>query len=148
MNESQNERDMLIEDLVQQGRLRVDEQSGLVYADKSNTPAKAAGSLSRKGYLRICVNVSVGVRELFYAHRVVWVSVNGPVPAGCSIDHLNCVKTDNRISNLEAVSFRENTARAVRNGLYAGNGRKNVTRDCFGRFKKIATQVAECGREV
>lgn len=41
------------------------------------------------------------------AHRWVWISVNGPVPKSCHIHHRNENKSDNRIENLQLVSFRQ-----------------------------------------
>jgi hypothetical protein len=49
-------------------------------------------------------------------HRVVWEYVHGPIP-GLDINHLNGVKTDNRIVNLEAVTRAENNRHAVVTGL-------------------------------
>lgn len=46
-------------------------------------------------------------REL-RAHRVAWVCANGPIPEGCEIDHIDGDKTNNRLSNLRAVSHAEN----------------------------------------
>lgn len=41
------------------------------------------------------------------AHRVIWSMVHGSFPAG-EIDHINGVRTDNRIVNLRDVTRREN----------------------------------------
>jgi hypothetical protein len=125
--------DYAILDLIARGRLRVDTTSGSVYALRSNTPEKPCGALTKKGYLRICVN-DVGRQRHFMAHRIVWVAAHGPVPDGHTIDHLNTVKTDNRLVNLEAVPGLENTRRAVLVGAYVGVGRRDGIRDSKGRF--------------
>lgn len=56
-----------------------------------------------KGY-RIfhCRSVTYG------AHRVVWAFVNGPIPDGLQIDHINGVRHDNRIENLRLVNTKTN----------------------------------------
>lgn len=41
-------------------------------------------------------------------HRVVWILHNGDIPAGMEIDHINHVKTDNRIENLRLTTGHEN----------------------------------------
>lgn len=46
-----------------------------------------------------------------YAHRVVWAIYYGKWPNN-NIDHINGVKTDNRINNLRALSQKKNTQNA------------------------------------
>lgn len=134
--------DQEIVDLLRADRLTVDPATGVVLAPKSNTPTKPCGASTAKGYLRVCVSIG-GRQRHFLAHRIVWVSAKGPVPAGYTIDHLNEVKTDNRLVNLEAVPAGENTRRAAANGRYAGGGRRDGIRDALGRFGKKAA-----GREL
>lgn len=69
------------------------------------TPNRNTGSLGCKtsrGYLEIGVS---GTRYL--AHRLAWLYVHGTWPVEF-IDHINRVKTDNRIANLRDVSHYEN----------------------------------------
>lgn len=115
------------------GRLRVDAEDGLVYAPRSNTPDKPVGALTRKGYLRLCVNVG-GKQHYFMVHRIVWVSAHGPLPPGFQIDHGKGGKTDNRLSNLEGVTGAENMQRGVRDGKFTNVGRRDGIRDSKGRF--------------
>lgn len=126
-------KDQMILDLIAVGRLRVDAEAGLVYAPKSNTPGKPVGAQTKKGYLRLCTNIA-GRQHHFMVHRIVWVSVNGPVPDGHEVDHIDRVKTDNRISNLEAVPGSVNMDRAVKAGAFQNVGRRDGIRDEKGRF--------------
>jgi len=41
------------------------------------------------------------------SHRVIWAIVHGEWPA-CEIDHINGIKSDNRLANLRNVSMHEN----------------------------------------
>jgi hypothetical protein len=42
----------------------------------------------------------VTTRGLF-VHRLIWMHFNGPIPEGYEINHINRMKADNRIENLE-----------------------------------------------
>lgn len=125
--------DEMIAHLLSVGRLRVDAEAGFVYAPRSNTPDKPVGALTRKGYLRLCVNID-GKQHHFMVHRIVWVSVHGPLPFGFQIDHGSGGKVDNRLSNLEAVTCAENMRRGARDGKFANVGRRDGIRDSKGRF--------------
>lgn len=59
-------------------------------------------SFSKNGYFYISLD---GVRHL--AHRLAWLYVYGSWPVN-DIDHMNCVRTDNRISNLRDVQRHVN----------------------------------------
>lgn len=61
-----------------------------------------AGSINSCGYITLSVDGKV-----YQAHRVVWLHVYGEFPKG-GIDHINRVKTDNRIENLRCATTSEN----------------------------------------
>lgn len=42
--------------------------------------------------------------RLYVSHRLIWIYHHGAIPAGLEIDHINRRRTDNKISNLRAVS--------------------------------------------
>lgn len=72
----------------------------------------AAGNLARNGYLTIFCN---GFR--YAAHRLAWLHVYGEWPSA-DIDHINGIRTDNRISNLRSVTGdvnQQNRQRAMKN---------------------------------
>lgn len=63
-----------------------------------------AGGLHRgSGYM----TVSVDGRS-YMAHRVVWILVHGSVPVDAEIDHIDGVKSNNRIENLRLVDSATN----------------------------------------
>lgn len=61
-----------------------------------------AGTPDGHGYLVIRIN-----SKRYKAHRLAWLYVHGVWPPA-EIDHINRVKTDNRIDNLKEVSHIEN----------------------------------------
>lgn len=61
---------------------------------RSGSPA---GSVTGYGYLSIRIN-----KRAYLAHRLAWLYVHGNWPAS-EIDHVNGIRTDNRIVNLRDV---------------------------------------------
>lgn len=43
-----------------------------------------------------------------YAHRLAWIYVHGSIPSGFYIDHVNGVRSDNRIENLRLAGHLDN----------------------------------------
>jgi hypothetical protein len=72
-----------------------------------------AGGQDGKGYTRIMV-----LGKKHHAHRLAWLYVYGKLPE-LSIDHINGIRTDNRIANLRDVSHSVN----MQNRRVGNNGR-------------------------
>lgn len=49
-----------------------------------------------------------GVKEMMKIHRLVWETFVSKIPDGYEIDHINTVRTDNRLENLRCVTPKEN----------------------------------------
>ena len=79
--------------------------TGLVLTPRS--PAPTRGQENNVGYRHIGMH-SKNVRFDAYVHRLVFEVFVGEIPDGLEIDHFNCDKSDNRLSNLQVVSHREN----------------------------------------
>ena len=66
-----------------------------------------AGTVTNTGY------VAIGINGRYYkAHRLAWLYVHGEWPSS-EVDHLNRVKTDNSINNLEPKTRSGNTLNCV-----------------------------------
>lgn len=94
---------------------------------------KIAGGLNH-GYWATKVNF-----VLYRNHRIIWEMVNGPIPKGLHIDHINGVKSDNRITNLRLATPSQN---AINKPMYASNtsGKTGVS-FCNTRKKWLASIV-------
>lgn len=59
-------------------------------------------------------------------HRIIWETFNGEIPQGKEIDHIDCNKQNNALSNLRLITHSENVKLA-----YANKCRKpNTTHKC------------------
>lgn len=67
----------------------------------------------RNGYHCITLQVDK-VRSKRYIHRLVWEAFCGPIPSGIDINHLNGVRADNRLSNIELATRSENMLHGMR----------------------------------
>lgn len=59
-------------------------------------------------------------------HRLIWVMMNGEIPAGLEIDHINGVRSDNRLKNLRMVTDRQNAVNRPR-GPKSSSGFRGVS---------------------
>lgn len=79
-----------------------------------------------KGYLRISHSVNK-TRRFEYVHRLVLLAFVGPPPVKHEVNHINHIRNDNRLSNLEYVTSSQNTYHAVNAGRWAtGENRWNA----------------------
>lgn len=87
-----------------------------------------AGSPTQHGY------IAIGTSGRFmFAHRVAWAMAYGEWPSG-GIDHINGVRTDNRISNLRTTTQLVNTQnrrranRTTKSGLIGASWKSKIGR--------------------
>lgn len=68
-------------------------------------------SLNQDGYLRISdYRLDIpGHKPMVMHHRLVWESVNGPIPDGYEIDHICRNRACQNISHLQMLTGREHT---------------------------------------
>jgi len=75
------------------------------------------------GYLNVQLPDKNNKFSNYYMHRLVLESFRGK--SRLEVNHINGIKSDNRLSNLEYVSHAENLNHARKNGLLDIRGEKN-----------------------
>lgn len=75
-----------------------------------------AGADHGNGYVIVGIEYSH-----FYRHRIVWEMFNGPIPDGLFINHINGIRGDDRIENLELVTQALNNSSIKRKNLNVNN---------------------------
>jgi hypothetical protein len=103
-------RDQIALHLLHSGRLATDPHTGAVRADD-----RVYLDISRGDYIQITID-----RIVLRAHRIVWLDAQGPIPDGFVINHRDRNRSNNRLANLEAVTYRQNALHAVRSAAYEG----------------------------
>lgn len=93
----------------------------------------AAGCVDGHGYVRITIALDGARRRSLAAHRVAWLLAHGAWPAG-EIDHINGVKTYNRLANLRDVSRSANGMNRVRADRDSSTGLLGASRHKSGKF--------------
>lgn len=125
--------------------LSYDPMTGHITSTKTR---KIAGSKGANGYMQIKV-----AGKVYYQHRLAWYLHFGYWPEN-QIDHINGVKTDNRISNLRLATNKQNAQNTglrrdntsgVR-GVYYEKGRKSPWKARIkidGKFKFLGYFVTK-----
>jgi hypothetical protein len=82
--------------------------------------------ITKKGYCRCSISIN-GISKKYLVHRLVADAFITNNENKLQVNHINCVKTDNRVENLEWVTNYENYLHSVENGLQV-NSLKNLFR--------------------
>ena len=64
-------------------------------------------SVDKGGYMFICLHKN-GVKKKYLVHRLVAEAFYGRIPQGMQVNHINEIKSDNRLENLNLMTPKEN----------------------------------------
>lgn len=108
--------------------------------------------LNKFGYYRVEL-FNIKSRKKYQVHRLVWEAFNGAIPTGLQVNHINEIKTDNALINLNLMTPKEN----INYGTGIERGHKQLRKpllqyDKSGNFVKEWSSIAEarhcCGPAV
>lgn len=108
-------------------------------------------SINSFGYKRVRL-YNNRISNMKFVHVLVWEAFNGPKPEGMQVNHINEVKTDNRLENLNLMSPKENTnwgTGILRRSKKQKNGKKAkpvIQYDLEGNFIKEWPSAREVKR--
>lgn len=93
-----------------------------------------------------CGYITVGIMgKQYLAHRIIWEMHYGPIPHGVQIDHVNGVRSDNRIGNLRLADANQNAYNKV-GSKPNGCGLKGVRKNTSGPL--WSAQITHAGRKI
>ena len=115
-------------------------QDGRVYSINRNIFLKPA--YDERGYLRIGLSNN-GVSKIYKLHRLVAEMFISKIQGKTQVNHINGIKDDNRVENLEWCNNSENQKHAWDNGLNTSSYKKIVLDTNTGVFYESATELAK-----
>ena len=122
-----------------EGRYKVD-TSGNVYSFIANgykgKAFKMKLRIDKYGYKKIWLFGDNKSKPLF-VHRLVAMAYLPNPKNKPQVNHINGIKTDNSLSNLEWVTGRENSRHAVATGLQTNNHSRKFSHDDIVQIKSI-----------
>lgn len=91
------------------------------------------------GYVQVRLSKN-GIITNLYVHRLVWEAFNGKIPEEMQVNHINEVKNDNRLINLNLMSRTENLnwgTCQIRRSIKNINGKKSKVIYQFDLYNKL-----------
>ena len=85
------------------------------------------GYFNQNGYFRISIFLAKNRYKSYLSHRFVYECFYGLIEKNKQINHINSIRLDNRLKNLEVVTASENMTKSAKNRNF-GSYRKNPKR--------------------
>lgn len=109
------------------------------------------GTKDNCGYLRASLQKDEGGQKHWRIHRLIWTAVNGSIPEGLQVNHIDENKENNSISNLNLMTLKENCNWGTRNRRCAeantnGKCSKPILGLCEDKIMFMFPSASEAGR--
>jgi len=116
-------------------------RDGQVRSWKWGSPRPMRQHYNGMGYLRVSFHDQHGYKH-YPIHRLVAITFLGLPPDGCEVNHIDGIRTNNHISNLEWITHQENVAHAISLGLRnhahgEGIGNAKLTEEQVRRIRQL-----------
>lgn len=117
-------------------------KDGVLIKKSNNKPCTLTNN---RGYIRVSWDRGASGRVREYAHRLVWFMFNGVIPDGHEIDHINGIRTDNRIENLRVVDKSGNAQNVRYKGywFHKSSGKYCAAIKLYGDTKHLGLFATE-----
>ena len=103
----------------------------------------STGQKYKNGYL-FCMVRKHGQngKKGYYIHRFVYECFNGIIPDGKVIDHVNNIKDDNRLCNLQLMSQQENCKKSAKRRDYTFAAKNHQNKKCVKATNSDTNEVS------
>jgi hypothetical protein len=101
-------------------------EDGTIHSTRRGEPYQLKPSLIN-GYPVVWIRQN-GEGKVIEVHRLILEAFIGPRPEGMECCHRNGIKTDNRLSNLEWNTHKENTRYAIEQGTFSRGERHGFSK--------------------
>ena len=116
------------------------DETGNVFSIRKSKYLKQ--TINRNGYCKVTLQKDK-YRKMFSVHRLVAQAYLKNYSNTLQVNHINGIKTDNRVENLEMVTAKENMKKAVEIGLFdkcKKIQRKNAIKNNLGKYHILASE--------
>ena len=119
------------------------DETGNVFSIRKNKYLKQ--TINRNDYCKVTLQKDK-YRKMFSVHRLVAQAYLKNYSNTLQVNHINGIKIDNRVENLEMVTAKENMKKAVEIGLFdkcKEIQRKNAIKNNLGKYHILASESAK-----
>ena len=101
------------------------------------------GNEKNDGYLKCMVRKhGQSGQKTYQAHRFIYECFNGIIPEGKEIDHINNIRDDNRLCNLQLLTPQQNCKKAAEDRDYSFVGKNHQNKKCLKATNKDTGEVS------